>query len=234
MVPPATLHAATMAITGNEIAIPYLRVSTDDRGQDPERQLEVIRPLWAAREEVTLLDAEIDEGASATKTNPFERPRFIAACERAKAGGATAIVVEVADRFCRQGAKEDGWAEIELRRRYGLRLLRADKPLDQHGTLVGDVGDALKAEVAREWVREHSKKVRSGMAKAKMDGGHVGRPARSSRPTSWHWSRRFALRARGGRSAGRIQGPGGVRRRRPRPTALRLTHAHPPVGYLTA
>lgn len=156
-------------------AIPYLRVSTDDKGQRPERQLEVIRP-WAAREAVELLAAVIDEGASATTTNPFERPRFIEACELALAGGAQALVVECGDRFTRQGAKKDGWAEEELERRYGLRLLRADKPLEQHGTLVGDTVDSLKAEVAREAMREHGKKVRSGMAKAKRDGHQVGRP----------------------------------------------------------
>jgi DNA invertase Pin-like site-specific DNA recombinase len=53
-------------------ALPYLRVSTDDRGQDAERQLEVIRP-WAAREGVTLLDAVPDEGTSASKTDPRRR-----------------------------------------------------------------------------------------------------------------------------------------------------------------
>jgi hypothetical protein len=64
------------------LAVPYLRVSTDDKGQDPKRQLEVIRP-WAEREGVTLLDAVLDEGTSATKTNPFERKKFLGACERA-------------------------------------------------------------------------------------------------------------------------------------------------------
>jgi DNA invertase Pin-like site-specific DNA recombinase len=157
------------------VAVPYLRVSTDDKGQNPQRQMEIITP-WAGRECVALLAPDVDEGASATKTNPFERPKFVASCERAVSLGAQAIVVETADRFTRQGSKEDGWAEVELRKRYGLRLLRADKPLDQHGTLVGDTVDAFKAEVAREWAREHAKKVRSGMVRAKKDGKHVGRP----------------------------------------------------------
>jgi DNA invertase Pin-like site-specific DNA recombinase len=156
-------------------AVPYLRVSTDDKGQDPERQLEIIGP-WAEREGVTLLDVVVDEGTSATKTDPFERPRFIEACEQARAAGAMAIVVECSDRFSRQGAKLDAWAEVELERRYGLKLYRADKPLAQHDTMVGNVGDAIHAEGARGWVREHAKKVRSGMANAKTKGIHVGRP----------------------------------------------------------
>lgn len=156
-------------------AVPYLRVSTDDKGQDPARQLDVIRP-WAEREGVTLLDEVIDEGTSASKLDPFERPRFVEACERAKTTGADAIVVECSDRFSRQGAKIDAWAEVELERRYGLRLLRADKPLAQHGAMVGNVSDAIHAEGAAAWVRAHSSKVRSGMAKAKREGKDVGRP----------------------------------------------------------
>jgi DNA invertase Pin-like site-specific DNA recombinase len=63
-----------------------------------------------------------------------------------------------------------------LQRRYGLKLYRADKSLAEHGSLAGDVGDALKAEVAREWIREHTKKVKSGMSRAMKDGKAVGRP----------------------------------------------------------
>jgi DNA invertase Pin-like site-specific DNA recombinase len=157
------------------IAIPYLRVSTDDKGQNPRRQLEVIEP-WAEREGVELLEPVIDEGSSASKLSPFERPRFVKACELARNHRAMAIIVECADRFSRQGQKKDGWAEEELGRRFGLRLLRADKPLEQHGTLAGDLGDAFKAEFAREWVREHARKVKSGIARAKREGRHVGRP----------------------------------------------------------
>ena len=156
-------------------AVPYLRVSTDDKGQNPRRQLEVIAP-WAEREGVELLEPVIDEGASASTLAPFERPRFVKACELARKHGATAIIVECADRFSRQGQKKDGWAEEELERRFGLRLLRADKPLEQHGTMFGDLGDAFKAEFAREWVREHARRVRSGIARAKREGRHVGRP----------------------------------------------------------
>jgi DNA invertase Pin-like site-specific DNA recombinase len=167
--------------TKHLVAVPYLRVSTDDKGQDPQRQLIVIEP-WAQREGVALLDAEIDEGTSASKTNPFERPRFVVACERAMAAGADAIVVECSDRFSRQGSKLDAWAEIEVERRYRLRVLRADKTLVAHDTMVGNVGDAIHAEGARSWVQEHSKKVRSGMAKAKRDGAHVGRPPKILTP----------------------------------------------------
>lgn len=159
------------------IAIAYARTSTDDKGQDPARQLQVIEP-WARHEGVILLDTVIDEGTSASKLDPFERPWFVEACERAKTAGAHAIVVECSDRFSRQGAKLDAWAEVELERRYSLRLLRADKTLEQHGSMVGNVSDSIHAEGARAWVTAHSKKVRSGMAKKKAEGARYGRPAK--------------------------------------------------------
>lgn len=37
-------------------ALPYLRCSTDDKGHEPLRQLDMIRP-WAEREGVELADA---------------------------------------------------------------------------------------------------------------------------------------------------------------------------------
>ena len=152
--------------------------ATDDRGQEPLRQLDVIRP-WAAREGVVLLDPEIDQGTSASQTNPLERPRFVAACERAKAAGADAIVVEVGDRFGRRGSMESAWAEYEMGLRYGLKLWRSDKALAQHGTMVARVTDTIHDEGAREWVDKHKAKVRSGMARAKAEGRPVGRPPKS-------------------------------------------------------
>lgn len=133
-------------------AIPYLRVSTDDKGQHPDRQLQVIGP-WAARERVELLVVVEDEGASASTSNPFERSRFVLACELAVAAGAEAIVVATTACFTNGGAfvgesKIDAWAEIELRRRYGLRLLRADKPLSLHDTAAGNLMDACNSAAA--------------------------------------------------------------------------------------
>ena len=209
-------------------ALPYLRVSTDDKDQEPLRQLDVIRP-WAAREAVELLDPEIDEGTSASKTNPFERPRFVAACERAKAAGADAIIVEVGDRFGRRGSVESAWAEYEMGLRYGLKLWRTDKPLAQHGTMVARVTDTIHDEGAREWVDKHRSKVRSGMARAKAEGKRLGRPAKPltqeqialvqrMRGEGVGW-RRIARAVSEARGAFRIADP---KKRR----ALSVTHMH--------
>lgn len=170
------LHTAGLPRPHREaprFAVPYLRVSTEDKGQNPQRQLDVIRP-WAEREGLVLLPAVVDEGTSASKTNPFERPKFLEACDLAQRTNAEAIVVELGDRFSRQGTKLSDWAEVELGIRYGLKLYRADSRVEDLGTLQGDLVQSIKAELAREFIRQHSARVRSGMARAKADGKRVG------------------------------------------------------------
>jgi len=161
--------------TKAKYAVPYLRVSTDDKGQNPERQHDVIRP-WAEREGVFLLKPVVDEGTSATKTNPFERPKFLEACEVAAKAGADAIVIETVDRLTRQGTAIFGWVQVELRARYGLGLYLADVPLVIQEQLGGEILAAAKAALGREAMRQHSARVRSGMATAAKAGKKFGRP----------------------------------------------------------
>lgn len=154
--------------------VPYIRTSTDDKGQDPERQMVMIRH-WAHREDVQLLEAFIDEGTSATKTNPLERPKFQAACEAARAARAAGIVIETDDRFSRQGTKLAGWAETEMELVYGIKLYRADIPLAQHDELAGDLMSSVGALLAREWARKHALRVKGGMERRKAKGLPIGR-----------------------------------------------------------
>lgn len=157
------------------IAQPYIRTSTDDKGQNPERQAGIIR-RWAAAEGVTLLDPIIDEGSSASKDDAFTRPLFVAACERAAAANADAIVLEEPDRLSRLDGDVFGWTRHELRRRYGLRALFACFPLEMQDHMIGRILAGVKAEMGHEWVKQHSARVRSGMAQAKAEGRRVGRP----------------------------------------------------------
>jgi len=209
-------------------AVPYCRTSTDDRGQDPGRQLEIIGP-WAEREGVILLEPVIDEGTSATKTNPFEREQFIEACDRAKAAGAVAVVVECGDRFTRQGSRKAAWAEEELELQYGLQLWRADKPLAQHGTMMAAVTDTIHDEGAHAWVEGHKLKVRAGMARKKAEGARFGRPPKPLsagelslvarlRAEGKGW-RRCALAVSEGRGAFRLADPEARRK-------LTVSHSH--------
>jgi DNA invertase Pin-like site-specific DNA recombinase len=210
------------------VAVPYYRCSTDDKEQNPLRQAEVVEP-WAAREGVTLLAAEVDEGTSATKKSPFERQKFLAACERARAAGADAVVVECTDRFSRQGLKLDSWSEIELERRYGLKLLRADKTVAEHGTMAGDLTDGVHAEAGRAWVRAHAAKVRSGMQRKKKEGAKFGRPAKPLTASEVALVMRLRAEGQGWRRCAHAvsEGRGAFRVADPRRSkALRVSHSH--------
>jgi len=148
----------------------YRRVSTSDKGQDPKRQF-ILTDEWVAREKMRIVGDTEDMGTSATFTSPFERSRFIEACEGARAAGCRGLLAESVDRVCGQGSDELGWTRIELRRRYGLELFFADVPLALHGTLGGNVTATANAEVRRERIAGDRRKMREGIQTKRRDKG---------------------------------------------------------------
>lgn len=154
---------------------PYLRTSTDDKGQDPERQLDTIRP-WVERHRCRLLEAVVDEGTSAWKVDPFERPRFLQAIRQAQNAGAWGIVLETVDRFTRIDAREFVYAQVKLEKEFGLKLLFADIPPFDQDTFEAGILNYIKAQGAHEWIKAHSAKVRSGMRRRIEQGAVFGRP----------------------------------------------------------
>ena len=157
-----------------KFAVPYLRVSTDDKGQDPQRQLDVIRP-WAEREGYGLLKPEEDIGTSGSKVPPLQRPKFVKACERAKAAGAEAILVEMPDRFSRQDPELAIWEKVEVRRVFGLEIFFACLPREFQITPMGRTMLTMQHAAAHMWVVDHTAKVNSGIARGKARGVKFGR-----------------------------------------------------------
>lgn len=167
-------------------AQPYLRTSTDDKGQDPERQMERIT-AWAASERVQLLPPVVDEGTSGD-VEPLKRPKMQEAIRLAKLGGAEAIIVEAPDRFTREGMMKLHVSMWKLTEQYGLQLWNADKTKLEQTSFSGQLMSAIKAEQAREWLDEHRKKVKSKLDKIRCtvhghgqlpdescNGKHLGR-----------------------------------------------------------
>ena len=161
--------------------VAYLRTSTKDKGQDPERQLEKIEG-WASREGFEIRETLTDLGTSASKTNPYERPVFMKACEAARASSAAGIVVETADRFTRQGTDEFGWAKVELSRRYELELYQADIVGAVRSTIAGEIVPAVQAAASHQWAKDQSEKVRAGMERARNRKVRLGRPTKPLSP----------------------------------------------------
>ena len=161
--------------------VAYLRVSTADRGQDPQRQGDYVRD-WAERHDFTIVQSFPDEGTSAAKVSPFDRPVFIKAIEAARTLKAKGILVETVDRVTREGAEVYYWTKVELRSRYGLELYLADTPPDQQDGLGGEVIASIKAALARHETDQRRRRTLEGMKRALEKGKKLGAPPKEVAP----------------------------------------------------
>lgn len=165
-----------MAIAAPKV-VGYVRTSTEDREQNPERQRDVIT-AWAQREGVEVVTVVVDEGTSGSKVAPMARPKFAECIAAARAANATAIVVEAQDRFTRADAEGFFVYRYLLRQEYGLQLWSCAMGVSQQGKTEGRLMAVMSAESSAAWVQRHSQAVASGMARAKAEGRHMGRPAK--------------------------------------------------------
>lgn len=156
-------------------AVPYYRVSTDDKGQDPSRQAALCDP-WAQQNQVALTRPVIDEGTSASKTDPYQRPAFLQAIALAKLEKANAILVENIDRFSRKGSKMTGYYKVKLELEHKLKLWCADRSMEAQDSSSGELIESVQAFIGREKSEVLSRRVKEGMAKAKARGVHLGQP----------------------------------------------------------
>lgn len=154
-------------------AVPVLRVSTDDKGQDPKRQLDLIQ-AWAARENVRLLPS-VEDSLSGDKTDPWERPGFLQAIEDARDKGAVALVVETVDRLTRRGIEHYHLCVYNLREKEKLKLWRADQTMAEQESFAGQLVATIQAAMAQQWMERHKKAVRSGIDRARAKGAKFGR-----------------------------------------------------------
>lgn len=153
----------------------YLRVSTDDKGQDPLRQQDVIQ-AWADRGGHEVIAWVVDEGTSGG-TDPFQRQRVLEAIDLAEKQGATGIVVESVDRWTREGSQRLGMTEFFLKLDHDLTLEIADLPPGMDA-FTREIITGLMAACAKEFRRRLREQIKSGLARAKAHGWPRGRPGR--------------------------------------------------------
>lgn len=159
--------------------VSYARTSTDDKGQNPDRQHDEAR-AWADRHGYMIVGYVTDEGASAGKTVPFDRPGFQDAIQKAHRLGADALILEQPDRLTRLDSDAFGWTRHELKTRHKLGVLFSCFDPDMQDTMLGRLMAALKVEQGHEWHKAHGPRVKSGMMVAKLAGKHIGRPPKLS------------------------------------------------------
>jgi len=149
----------------------YARVSTADRGQDPETQLRQLREL-AERRGFSLIAEYVDHASGARN----DRERYRAMLAAARKREFDVLLVWRYDRFARSMRElVNALSEFES---LGVDFISFSEGADTttaQGRLLFGIMASL-AEFERSLIAE---RVKAGMQRAKAEGKHTGRPALS-------------------------------------------------------
>jgi DNA invertase Pin-like site-specific DNA recombinase len=147
----------------------YARVSTSDKGQDPEMQLRELREYCERRKFVVSAEF-VDNGVSGSKESRPELNRLMADANRRKFD---AVVVWKFDRFARSTSHL--LRALETFQSLGIDFVSLTEGIDTStpvGKMVFTILGSV-AEMERELIRE---RIRSGVRNARAKGKRLGRP----------------------------------------------------------
>lgn len=159
--------------------VAYLRVSTDDHGQNPERQADLVK-AWAARDGHEIVAIIRDEGTSGN-VPPMQRAQVQEAIRVANRLEAEAIVTEAVDRWTRTGPEDYFASRMELRLRHKLTLLHTTNPQGLEALWLS-LYLCIEAVMAKVYRDNLVRQITSGLARAKREGWKNGRPGRRPKP----------------------------------------------------
>src|SRR5262245_27957106 len=150
----------------------YARVSTDDKGQDPENQLTQLRE-WCASSGHTIINEYTDYQTGKTD----KREQFNLLFQDAHRRQFDLVVFWALDRFSREGMVP---TILHLQRlaSCGVGFHSFTEPhLATDSELVRNILLALLASLAKVEAQKISERTKAGMARAKAKGKRIGRPA---------------------------------------------------------
>jgi DNA invertase Pin-like site-specific DNA recombinase len=151
----------------------YARVSTADRGQDPENQLDQLR-AWCASAGHEVFAEYVDHESGRKGTNG--RAQFAALFEDASRRKFDMVLFWALDRFSREGMTA---TILHLQRlaSYGVAFHSyTEQHLATDNELVRNILLALLASLAKVEAQKISERTKAGMARAKAAGKRIGRP----------------------------------------------------------
>ena len=154
----------------------YARVSTDDRGQDPENQLRQLRQ-WCASAGHELVHEYVDRESGRKGTNV--RKQFAALFEDAHKRKFDCVLFWSLDRFSREGMVP---TIMHLQRLSACGVgfhSYTEAHLATDNELVRNILLALLASLAKLEAQKISERTRAGMARARAQGKRIGRPTLS-------------------------------------------------------
>jgi DNA invertase Pin-like site-specific DNA recombinase len=151
----------------------YARVSTDDKGQDPENQMMQLR-AWCASTGYEIVGEYIDHESG--RKGADRRKRFAALFEDASRRKFEIVVFWALDRFSREGMVPT----INYLQRfdsYGIAFHSYTEPhLATDNELVRNVLLAVMSSLAKVETEKISDRVKAGLQRAVAKGKRLGRP----------------------------------------------------------
>jgi DNA invertase Pin-like site-specific DNA recombinase len=151
----------------------YARVSTDNKGQDPENHLRQLRE-WCASTGHEIVHEYIDKESG--RKGVDQRKQFAALFEDAHKRKFDCVLFWALDRFTREGMQP---TVMYLQRlaSYGVGFHSYTEPhLATDSELVRDILLALLASLAKQEAKKISERTKAGLARARAQGKRLGRP----------------------------------------------------------
>ncbi|MFY9838343.1 MAG: recombinase family protein [Xanthobacteraceae bacterium] len=151
----------------------YARVSTDDKGQDPENQLRELR-AWAVNSGHGISGEYVDYESG--RKGADKRKQFAALFDDAAKRKFDCVLFWALDRFSREGMMQ---TVLHLQRlsSYGIAFHSyTEAHLATDNELVRNVLLALLSSLAKVEAQKISERTKAGMARARANGIRIGRP----------------------------------------------------------
>jgi DNA invertase Pin-like site-specific DNA recombinase len=151
----------------------YARVSTEDKGQDPENQLRDLR-AWCVNSGHTVAGEYVDHESG--RKGADKRKQFAALFDDAAKRKFDCVLFWALDRFNREGMAQ---TILHLQRLTACGVTfrsYTEQHLSTDNELVGNILLALLSSLAKVEAQKISERTKAGMARAKAKGVKIGRP----------------------------------------------------------
>jgi DNA invertase Pin-like site-specific DNA recombinase len=151
----------------------YARVSTDDKGQDPENQLRQLRQ-WCADAGHTVVHEYVDHESG--RKSSKGRKQFAQLFEDAHKRKFDCVLFWALDRFTREGMAPT-IAYLQRLASYSVSFHSyTEAHLSTDNELVGNILLAVMSSLAKVESQKIGERTRAGMARARAQGKRIGRP----------------------------------------------------------
>ena len=150
----------------------YARVSTDDRGQDPENQLSQLR-AWCAAAGHAIVAEFVDQLSGAKGTD--KRPQLAAMLDAAHRRQFDIVLVWALDRLSREGMVPT-IMHLQRLAAAGVTFHSYTEPLlSSDNEVIRDIVLAVMASLARMERQKISERTKAGLERARARGKRLGR-----------------------------------------------------------